>query len=130
MPKKHKNFEQYISKMRNIEDVVPSIFEKVAKKAGIKFVNEAKDKTDKEKLVDTGAYRRNWYTDIGEIGKKFWVVKCLNPMEYASHLEKGHKTPSGGRWEGRFVGKYALEKAEEFAVKELKSELGDLYQDK
>ena len=57
--------------MRNIEDVVPKIFEKTAKKAGIKFVNEAKDKTTKEGLVDTGAYRNNWSSDIGEIKQKF-----------------------------------------------------------
>lgn len=122
-----KNFEQYYAKMRNIEDVVPSIFEKVAKKAGIKFVNEAKEKTDKEKLVDTGAYKRAWSIDIGEIKQRFWVVKGLNSMDYASHLEYGHKLRNGGRWEGRFVGRYALDKAREFAHKELKNELGDLY---
>ncbi|MBS4760953.1 MAG: HK97 gp10 family phage protein [Clostridium sp.] len=122
-----KNFEQYYAKMRNIEDVVPSIFEKVAKKSGIKIVNEAKDKTDQEKLVDTGAYKRAWHADIGEIKQKFWVVRCLNSMDYASHLEFGHKLKNGKRWKGRFVGKYALEKTLEFAHKELEKELGSLY---
>ena len=122
-----KNFEQYYAKMRNIEDVVPKVFEKVAKKAGIKFVNEAKDKTKKEGLVDTGAYRDHWSADIGEIKQKFWVVRGLNSMDYASHLEEGHKLRNGGRWKGRFVGKYALEKAREFAHKELENELGSLY---
>lgn len=122
-----KNFEQYYAKMRNIEDVVPSIFEKTAKKAGIKFVNEAKDKTDEEGLVDTGAYKRSWHADIGEIKQKFWVVRCINSMDYASHLEFGHKLRNGGRWKGRFVGKYALDKAKEYAHKELENELGSLY---
>lgn len=122
-----KNFEQYYAKMRNIEDVVPKIFEKVAKKSGIKFVKEAKDKTDKEGLVDTGAYKGAWHSDVGEIKQKFWIIKGLNSMNYASHLEQGHKTPSGGRWKGRFVGKYALDKAREFAHKELEQELGSLY---
>lgn len=113
--------------MRNIEDVVPSIFEKVAKKAGIKFVNEAKEKTDKEGLVDTGAYKRSWHADIGEIKQKFWVIRGLNSMDYASHLEWGHKTRNGGKTKGFFVGKYALKKAKEYAHKELQKELGSLY---
>ena len=48
-------------------------------------------------------------------------------MDYASHLEYGHKLRNGKRWKGRFVGKYALEKAREYAHEELKNELGSLY---
>lgn len=148
--------------MRNIEDVVPSIFEKTAKKAGIKFVNEAKDKTDEEGLVDTGAYKRSWHADIGEIKQKFWVVRCINSMDYASDLELGYeiktahfvpfekmegtkktkaliasfkaKNPKAKgfiakprRFKGRFIGRYALDKAREYAHEELENELGSLY---
>ena len=122
-----KNFEQFYKKMQKAEGLVPSIFEKVAKKAGIKFVNEAKDLTDKEKLVITGNYKRNWHTDIGNPGGKFWVVKCMNSADYASHLEYGHKLRNGKEWKGRFVGKQAKEKAEQFAIDELTNELGDLF---
>ena len=135
MPRKktgkiHKNFEQFNKKMHEIEDVVPQVFVKVAKRAAIKFVNEAKDITDKEKLVDTGAYKRNWTGDIGitNADKKSYKVIGYNPMKYASHLEYGHKLRNGKRWKGRFVGTQAIEKAKEFAYEELKKELGSLFE--
>ena len=125
--KLYKNFEQFNQSMRETEGVIPEIFEKVAKKAAIKFVNEAKDLTDKEKLVDTGSYKRNWTGDVAKPAKKFWVVKGYNPVNYASHLEYGHKLRNGTRWKGRFVGTQAIKKAEEFAVEQLKKELGSLF---
>ena len=125
--KLYKNFEQFNNEMHETEGVIPEIFEKVAKKAAIKFVNEAKEITDKEGLVDTGSYKRNWTGDIANPGKKFWTIKGFNPMNYASHLEYGHKMRNGRRWKGRFVGTLAIKEAEEFAVKELKKELGDLW---
>lgn len=87
-----KNFEQYEQKLKKIEGVVEETFEKVAKKSGIKFVKEAKDLTEKETLVDTGNYRRNWTSDIGVVGEtsKAFAVKCINPVEYASFLENGY----------------------------------------
>ena len=126
--KLYKNFEQFNKAMHETEGVIPQIFEKVAKKAAIKFVNEAKDITDKEGLVDTGAYKRNWTGDIANPAKKFWTIKGFNPMNYAAHLEYGHKLRNGKRWKGRFVGTLAIKEAEEFAVKELKKELGSLWQ--
>lgn len=126
-----KNFEEFTKKMQEIEGVIPEKFLKVAKKAGIKFVNEAKNLTDEEKLVDTGNYKRNWHADIGVIGNgKAFIVKCQNPVEYANHLEWGHKIHGTDRkTKGRFVGKQSLEKAQEYAIEELKNELGDLFKE-
>ena len=128
MKKLYKNFEQFNQAMHETEGVIPQIFEKVAKKAAIKFVKEAKTKTKAEGLIDTGYYRDNWTGDISNPGKKFWVIKGFNPISYASHLEYGHRLKNGGRWEGRFVGTQAIKKAEEFAVEELKKELGSLWE--
>ena len=128
MKKLYKNFEQFNKAMQETEGVIPQIFEKVAKKAALKFVNEAKEITNKERLVDTGSYKRNWTGDVSNPAKKFWTVKGFNPMNYASYLEYGHRLQNGGRWEGRFVGTLAIKKAEEFAVEELKKELGDLWE--
>lgn len=126
-----KNFEQFTKKMQEIEGVIPEKFLKVAKKAGIKFVNKAKDLTDENGLVDTGNYKRNWAADIGVIGNgKAFVVKCQNPVEYANHLEWGHKIRGKEtKTKGYFVGKQAKETAEEYAIKELKYELGDLFEE-
>lgn len=127
--KRYKNFEEFGKKIKDIEGLVPETFAKVAKKAGIKFVNEAKEITDREGLVDTGSYKRNWTADIGIIGKgKAFIVKCFNPMEYASFLEYGHRTKSNGKTKGYFVGAKALENAREFAINELNLEFGDLFE--
>ena len=129
--KQFKNFEQFGKKIETIEGYVPEIFAKIARKAGIKFVNAAKKMTDEEKLVDTGSYKRNWTADIGVIGKgAAFVVKCFNSMQYASFLEYGHKTRSGGRVQGRFVGTQSLKKAEEYAVNEIDKEFGILFKKK
>ena len=127
LKKMYKNFEDFSRSMQETEGVVPKIFENVAKKSAIKFVNEAKKNTDNEKLVDTGTYKRNWTGDFANPAKKFWVVKGYNPIEYASHLEYGHKLRNGKRWKGRFVGTQAIKEAQEFAIEELKKNLGSLF---
>lgn len=128
MSKKHKNFEEFNKKLKKAEGLIPEIFEKIAKKSGIKFVNEAKELTDKERLVDTGNYKRNWTTDVGSVSNRYWVVKCFNPVEYSASLEYGHKLRNGKRWKGRFVGTRAFKFAKNFAVEELRHELGDLFE--
>lgn len=129
--KQFKNFEQFSKKIETIKGYVPEIFAQIAQKAGIKFVNKAINLTNKEKLVDTGSYKRNWTTDIGIIGKgKAFIVKCFNSMKYASFLEYGYKLKNGNRWKGRFVGTQAIKKAEEYAVNEILKELGVLYKKK
>ena len=125
--KLYKNFEQFNQSMRETEGVIPEIFEKVAKKAAINFVNVAKDITEKEGLIDLGSYRRNWTGDVAKPAKKFWVVKGYNPINYASHLEYGHKLRNGKRWKGRFVGTQAIKTAEKYAVEQLTKELGSLF---
>lgn len=126
-----KNFEEFTKKLQNIEGVVPEKFLKVAKKAGIKFVNEAKDLTDENGLVDTGNYKRNWHTDIGIIGNgKAFVIKCQNPTEYSNHLEYGHKIKgTDKKTKGYFVGKLAMKAAREFAIEQLGEELGNLFKE-
>lgn len=134
MPKKkgvkklYNNFEQFNQAMHQTEGFIPLIFEKVAKKAAIKFVKEAKENTDKEGLVDTGAYKRNWTGDIANPARKYWVIKGFNPINYASYLEYGHRLRNGNRWKGKFVGTLAIKKTEDFAVEELKKELGNLWE--
>lgn len=119
MPKKLKSLESFFLEVEKAEKNLPLIFDSVAKKAGNKFVNEAKKIAKEEKLVDTGNYRRNWNFAVGYPTKKHYVIKCFNPIEYAIHLEHGHKLRNGKKWKGRFVGKRAKEKAEEFAIVEM-----------
>ena len=88
--KQLKNFAEYEEKLANLVDEVDTIFAKASKKGGIKFVNTAKELTDKEQLVDTGAYKRNWTSDI-TMKNDEWRIHCKNPLEYASHLEEGYE---------------------------------------
>lgn len=88
-------FDEYAKKLEELQQDVPKIFEKVAKKGAIKFVKEAKKLTDAEALVDTGAYKRNWnardFIVAGSTSNGFaYAVECNNNMEYASFLEEGY----------------------------------------
>lgn len=116
-------FDAYAKKLKELKQDVPAIFEKVAKKGAKKFVNEAKDLTDLEKLVDTGAYKRNWHAEKIEPAPDVYGVLCENDMEYASHLEFGHKLRNGKRWKGRFVGRRALDETHVYCINELDKEV-------
>lgn len=121
------SFDDYAKKIEKLGGDVPRTFEKTAKKAAVKFVNEAKTKTKNEGLVVTGAYRDHWAAETDQITHDTYAVMCSNSMEYASHLELGHKLKNGKRWKGRFVGNLSLNEARYFAIKELDKELDKLY---
>lgn len=115
-------FDEYAKKLKKVQADVPAIFKKVAGKAAIKFVNVAKKLTDDEGLVNTGNYRRNWHAERIEPQPDTYGVLCQNGVEYASHLEHGHKLRNGGRWKGRFVGQRALDEAHFYCLEQLDDE--------
>lgn len=85
------SFKDFAKRLEDLQQDVPKIFEKVAKKGAIKFVNEAQDLTDAESLVDTGSYKRNWVAKAFDIGGlSTYGVECKNNKEYASFLEWGY----------------------------------------
>lgn len=115
-------FDDYAKKLEELGQNVPKIFKNVAKKGAIHAKNEAVKNTDLEKLVDTGAYRRNWNGEAVKLGENNAII-LQNGMEYASYLEEGHKLKNGGRWKGRFVGKRAITDTEGWALLELENEV-------
>lgn len=121
------SFDDYAKKIAKLGGNVPKIFKRVAKKSAVKFVNEAKSKTAKEGLVDTGAYRDHWDAEAEEVLPKTYRVICTNSMDYASHLEYGHKLRNGKRWKGRFVGRSSLDDARWYALEQLDKELDKAY---
>jgi hypothetical protein len=84
------SFNEYAKKLEALGENVPKIFKNVAKRGAIHFENTAKALTDKEKAVDTGAYRRNWNAEVVEFEKGKYGIVCTNSMEYASFLEDGY----------------------------------------
>jgi hypothetical protein len=123
-------FDEYAKKLKELEQDVPKIFKKVAKKGAIKFVNEAQDRTDREGLVDTGAYKRNWQAKPIEPMPDVYGVECQNNMEYASFLEYGHRTRGNTKVKGRFVGELSIRETEYYCVQELEKALEKAYKQK
>lgn len=83
-------FDEYAKKLETIHANVPKIFKFVATKGAIFAVNTAKKITDKEGLIDTGNYKRNWFADVIEPEKNIYGVQLANNTEYATHLEYGY----------------------------------------
>ena len=114
-------FDEYLKKIEKLTDDAPKIFHKVAVKGAVFFENKAKDITDLELLVDTGNYKRNW---AGKAVKENDgnVIIGSNNVEYASHLEYGHKLRNGRRWKGRFVGDRSFQETAYYCLTELDKE--------
>lgn len=83
-------FDEYAKKLKDLGENVPVIFKNVARRGVNHFVKEAVELTDREKAVDTGAYKRNWAGEVIEIGSGQYGIACMNSMEYASFLEDGY----------------------------------------
>ena len=113
------SFDDFAKKLKELEQDVPKIFERTAKKGAIKFVNEAKARTDREGLVDTGAYKRNWTAEAIEPLPDTYGVECQNNMEYASFLESGHELRNGVWWNGRFIGALSRDEARYYCIQQL-----------
>lgn len=120
-------FDEYAKKLKDIQANVPAVFERIAKQGAVKARNEAVKITDKEKLVDTGAYKRNWHAEGVEVATDTYGVTLINSMEYASHLEYGHKLRNGKRWKGRFVGRQAIDETRYYCLVKLDDMFQKLY---
>jgi hypothetical protein len=116
-------FDKYAKKLKDLGADVPDVFRKVAKKGAVKFVKEAKNRTDNEHLVDTGNYKRNWFAEAEQVLPNTYAIICQNNVDYASFLEEGHRMRDGKRWKGRFVGKQSLDATEGYTILELREEI-------
>lgn len=135
------NFKDYAKKLEKIGENVPKVFKQVAGWGAKHAEKTAVELTDYEKLVDTGAYKRNWHAEVVKDGENYGIT-LQNNMEYASHLEWGHKLRGDipyavkrpykikrprnmekGRYKGFFVGKRTLTDLEGWALIELRNEI-------
>lgn len=114
-------FDDYLKKIEKLTDDAPKIFRKVAVKGAVFFENKAKEITDLEHLVDTGNYKRNW-TGKAIKNDDVNIIVGSNDVEYASHLEYGHKLRNGRRWKGRFVGDRSLQETAYYCLTQLDNE--------
>ena len=119
-------FDEYKKKIEAIGENAPKVFKKVAQLGAVKFRNAAVTRTDQERLVDTGNYRRNWNGEAIEFEGDYGIV-CQNNVEYASFLEEGHRMRNGRRWKGRFVGRMAREETRYYCYVKLDEMFQKLY---
>ena len=101
-----------------------AFYRQAAKELAARLLTMVKKRTP----VDTGALRRGW--TIGEVKavEGGYEVEVLNPTEYASYVEFGHRTrlsPEGGRgWvKGRFMLRFSSDELEALAPKILERKL-------
>lgn len=120
-------FDYYAKKLKELNQDVPKIFKQTAKKGAIFFVKKATEITDQEQLVDTGNYWRGWHAEAVEVDDETHAISAINPVEYASHLEYGHRMRNGKIWKGRFVGRRALDETAYYCVQQLDNALDKAY---
>lgn len=75
------------------------------KRIGVQALRTLKTNTP----VDTGTLRKAWTAEGPSASGEGWVVKVSNPTEYASYVERGHRTRGGKNWvPGQFFMKNSL----------------------
>lgn len=71
-----------------------------------------------------GTLRRGW--TVGEIRKEggVYLIEIINPTEYASYVEYGHRTANHKGWvKGRFMMKISEQELEKMAPKVLENKI-------
>lgn len=118
-----RKLKDFAKKLKYLEEELPEEFNSILLSGAHKFVNTAKDITEREGLVDTGNYRRGWQSSVDDN-----TINCINSVDYASHLEWGHRIHGTNRkTKGYFVGKRAIETTREYILKKLKAKFKHLY---
>lgn len=83
-------FEDMRKKFEQRRELIENALEDIGDETAKIFVNEAKNRTERKKLVDTGNYKRSWRAQVNKKGLQT-EIECINEAEYASHLEYGHR---------------------------------------
>lgn len=103
------DLNKFLNSAGRIEGDFNNFLRKFLIRMAMRVIAKAKPRTP----VDTGALRAAW--QLGEIsgsGNDI-EVEILNPMEYATHIEYGHRIVRGnvevGWYEGRFMLKLSID---------------------
>lgn len=108
-------FEDMQKKFEQRRKEIESAFEEIGDETAKIFINEAKSRTERKKLVDTGNYKRSWRAQVNKKGLKT-EIDCINEAEYASHLEYGHRIvtrtgkDTGRKTQAQLVGRDSVKK--------------------
>lgn len=130
-------FDTYKKKLERLNADVPKIFERAQVKGIVYFERKAKDLSDKliydkpqSDKIDykrTGNFKREWRgTKLKVLGK--YAITFINDVEYASHLEYGHRVnvfgkDMGYKTKGLFIGRQSVDHAMYNIIKYFDKEL-------
>jgi hypothetical protein len=84
--------DEWIAKLERIKVEFPEEIETEILKLANKLLRKVKQRTP---VGDTGDLRRNWH--IGDVVREgdSWYIEVYNNLEYAPHVEFGHRTRLG-----------------------------------
>ena len=114
-----KNFDKFVKSMNTMERDFNNFLQKFL----IQMANRVIAKTKPRTPIDTGALRSAW--TLGEIsgsGKNL-EVEILNPMEYATDIEYGHRIVRGNTEVGYYNGRFMLKTS----IDEIKAQMPARY---
>lgn len=90
-------------------DFIKDEIGKSAKQIGVQAIRTVKSNTP----VDTGTLREAWTVEGPSLSGGGWAVKVSNPTEYASYVERGHRTRGGENWvAGQFFMRNSMKQVE------------------
>lgn len=101
----YKQFNKLFEQNEALQKRNKQFVEKLLNNMALTILNRTAYRTP----VDTGALRASW--DLSEITwfNTFAQINLINNTEYASFVEYGHRTVSGGWVEGVFMAKISIE---------------------
>ena len=98
------DYRQLQDLQRRIEELQRADMDAFCRKMAKELTKKLLRKVSNRTPVDTGNLRREW--SIGEIRRNgdSYEVEIINPVEYASYVEYGHRTGNHKGWvKGKFM---------------------------
>lgn len=124
-----KNLQDRLQGMGDMRD---TFYEAAAKELAARLLAKVIERTPvgqypSESGMKGGTLRRGW-TPVSDLNIRregdSYVIDVVNPVEYASYVEYGHRTRGGGRWiEGRFMLTVSVDEVQSIAPKLLEKKL-------
>ena len=133
-----KPFLEFQKKMKLMENEVSSICEACVKELAARLLAKVIKRTPS----DTGNLRRGWtggvngnavsYANSLKVDKKgnIYIIEIINPVEYASYVESGHRTRNHKGWvEGRFMLRISEDELRQSAPKILEMKIKKIFEE-
>lgn len=131
-------FLKFQQKMNLMEKEISDICESCAKELAARLLAKVVKKTPS----DTGTLRRGWtggvngnamsYANSLEVRKQggTYTIEIINPVEYASYVETGHRTRDHKDWvEGRFMLRISEDEIRMSAPRILEMKLKNIFEE-